>query len=100
MSPASIRAGSGRASINVTVGSTPQATGSVRAYLGTTELQQATLSGGKATLQVGPFPTAGNRTDPASSYAGGSGRGRSSRNVVVKVVRAGRRSRCARRPPR
>ena len=87
MSPSSIRAGSGRSTINVTVGSTLQATGSVRAYLGNTELRQATLSSGKATLPVGPFTTAGNRTIRIA-YSGGPGVGASSRDFVLKVIKA------------
>jgi predicted extracellular nuclease len=86
-SSAAIRAGSGRKTIQVTIASTPQATGSVRAYVGSTEVGQATLSGGAASLSVGPFSTAGNRTIRVA-YPGGPGVGASSKNVVVRVIKA------------
>jgi hypothetical protein len=55
VSPGSVEAGTGRASVDVTVSGDVEPTGTVEVYDGSRLLGSAELADGKATLSVGPF---------------------------------------------
>jgi len=88
VSPAKIRAGSGKASLTVDVtasGGDPE--GTVRATVAGVTTAPVTLSGGSAKLTVGPFTTAGNRTVTVA-FSGATGFADSQDTAIVRVIKA------------
>ncbi|WP_243059751.1 ExeM/NucH family extracellular endonuclease [Nocardioides sp. SR21] len=87
--PASVTAHSGTSDITVTVGSaaTGDPSGTVTASVGGVEVDSATLAGGAATLSVGPFSTAGDKT-VTIAYSGDSETASGSTTTTVTVVAA------------
>ena len=88
VSPAKIRAGSGKASLIVDVtaaGGDPE--GTVRATVAGATAAPVALSSGSAKLTVGPFTTAGNRTVTVA-FSGATGFADSQDTAIVQVIKA------------